>query len=138
MSDIPIVCPSAGRSHKVLTKRIIPEGLILCVPEAEAGLYEKHNPTCEIVAHPDSIIGLAPKRQWIIERWPSVFMVDDDITHVADAGRGEGELPAVDVGVVDLGQDLHDVVLDLPPGVVALEPGVGPDPPLVVPDAVLG
>ena len=54
----------------------------LCVTESEEEKYRSHYPKAEIIVHPDSIVGLAAKRQWIYEKFGNVFMLDDDITAV--------------------------------------------------------
>lgn len=80
MQDIPIIIPSAGRADAVLTRI---DGAILYVPESEAAAYAQHNPGVPIETHPDAAYrNLAAKRQAILERWGSVFMVDDDIDRV--------------------------------------------------------
>ena len=73
--DLPIIIPSRGRAASVLTKI---SGARLFVPEAEADAYRRHNPDVEILTHTPTR-NLAHKRQTILDRWPSVFMVDDDI-----------------------------------------------------------
>lgn len=75
---IDIVIPSMGRADRVLAKEAITHG-ILCVPESEKEEYEKYNPDMPIETHPDSVKGIAAKRQWIIEHHKNVFMLDDDI-----------------------------------------------------------
>lgn len=77
--DVPIIIPSRGRPASVLTKIT---GAKLFVPESEADSYRRHNPDAEILAHPPTR-NLAHKRQTILDRWPSVFMVDDDIAFVS-------------------------------------------------------
>jgi hypothetical protein len=77
--DIPIIIPSRGRPASVLTKIT---GAKLFVPESEAESYRRHNPDAEILTHPPTR-NLAHKRQTILDRWPSVFMVDDDIAFVS-------------------------------------------------------
>jgi hypothetical protein len=49
------------------------------VAEGQAEDYARHNPGVPILTHPDTLIGLAPKRQWIYDRLGDVFMVDDDV-----------------------------------------------------------
>lgn len=76
-----IVIPSAGRADSVMTKVA---GAILYVPEGQAAAYRRHNPGTKVEAHPDAAhSNLAEKRQDIISRWPSVFMLDDDIQFVS-------------------------------------------------------
>jgi hypothetical protein len=77
--DIPLIIPSRGRPASVLTKI---SGAKLFVPEAEADSYRLHNPDVEILTHAPTR-NLAHKRQTILDRWPSVFMLDDDIAFVS-------------------------------------------------------
>lgn len=75
--EIKVVIPSAGRAGVVSTTRYISK-CILCVPEKEKELYEKFNPLSEVISHPDDVIGLGNKRNWIYKTFGNVFMVDDD------------------------------------------------------------
>ena len=50
----------------------------ICVPESQREEYERYNDV-EIIAHPDTVVGLSPKRQWIVENYPEHFQLDDDI-----------------------------------------------------------
>lgn len=77
MSDIKLIIPSAGRSETVTTTKHI-LNCTLCVPESELQEYKKHN-ECNIITHPDSIKGLGRKRNWILEKYKSVVMLDDDL-----------------------------------------------------------
>ena len=77
--EIKIVIPSHKRWDRVATTKAV-SNAIICVEESQAELYEKNNPGIEIVTHPDSIIGLARKRDWIIKHFGNVFMLDDDIS----------------------------------------------------------
>jgi len=63
----------------------------ICVPESQQAAYRQHNPEAEIITHPDSIKGLTPKRQWIIEQFPNVFMIDDDIDAINRLYTEKGE-----------------------------------------------
>ena len=55
------------------------------VPQAQAQEYREKAPSAlEVVAHPDTVLGIAPKRQWILENLfeaseDFVFMSDDDV-----------------------------------------------------------
>jgi hypothetical protein len=77
MNDIKLIIPSAGRSDCVSTTKYI-LNCILCVPESELDEYKKSN-DCKIVTHPDTIKGLGRKRNWILENFKSVVMLDDDL-----------------------------------------------------------
>ena len=93
--EIAVVCPSHKRAERVLAKNVV-AGLKICVPESQREEYEKHNPECEIVTHPDTVLGLSLKRQWIYEHWGNVFMVDDDVTGFDRVYVEPGEVSAVD------------------------------------------
>jgi hypothetical protein len=77
--EIKIVIPSHRRADKVKTASIVP-GAIICVPHAQEAEYRRHNPNCELLPHPDDIIGLAQKRNWIYQKFGDVMMLDDDLT----------------------------------------------------------
>ena len=75
---LTVVIPSAGRADRVKAVKAI-RADVLCVPASEAKAYEAPHYGVEIVAHPDTVRGLAAKRQWIADRYGDVFMVDDDV-----------------------------------------------------------
>ena len=87
---IKIVVPSHLRHDRVSTTKAI-DGCILCVAESQASLYKEYNKKNEIITHPDNLIGIAPKRQWIYEHFGDVFMVDDDVTQFARVYTESGE-----------------------------------------------
>ena len=76
--EIAVVIPSHKRADRVKTTNVVANCKV-CVPEAQVAAYREYNPGIEIVAHPDSVVGLPPKRDWIVEHFGDVFMVDDDI-----------------------------------------------------------
>ena len=76
--EIKVVIPSHKRAGKVLAKNVV-DGAIICIPESQAEEYLQANPENEIVTHPDTVIGLTAKRQWIYEHFGDVFMLDDDV-----------------------------------------------------------
>lgn len=73
-----IVIPSHKRADRVITKEII-DNAIICVSEGQKEEYLRHNPDMEIVTHPDDLIGLIPKRNWMLKHFGELFMLDDDI-----------------------------------------------------------
>lgn len=77
--EIKIVIPTYRRPGKVTTLKVV-SNAILCVTRSEVPRYREHYPGVEIAEHPDDIIGLALKRQWIYDKFGNVFMLDDDIT----------------------------------------------------------
>jgi hypothetical protein len=96
--EVKIVIPSHKRWDRVNTTMAV-ENAILCVEESQAKLYAACNPNIEIVTHPDSIIGLARKRDWIIKHFGDVFMLDDDIDDLKRVYVESGEESSVDADV---------------------------------------
>ncbi len=78
--SLKIVIPSHKRHDRVISKRLVLDPII-CVAESQAELYRKHNPDCEIVTHPDSVVGLIPKRNWMVNYFGDLFMLDDDVAY---------------------------------------------------------
>ena len=90
MGEVAIVIPTHGRAGSVTTFKVFPMA-ILCVAESQEKFYRDAYPDKEIVVHPDSVQGLASKRQWIYDYWGDVFQVDDDITAMTDLSVAAGE-----------------------------------------------
>lgn len=74
-----IVIPSHKRHDRVFAKKLVNDPII-CVAECQADLYRQFNPDCEIVTHPDDVVGLIPKRNWMAKYFKELFMLDDDVT----------------------------------------------------------
>lgn len=74
-----IVIPSHKRADRVYTASLL-NNPIICVAESQREEYERYNPEAEIVCHPDSVVGLIPKRNWMVEHFGDIFMLDDDIS----------------------------------------------------------
>lgn len=93
--EVKVVIPSHRRWDRVLTTMAVDKA-ILCVAESQRSLYEKCNKGVEIVTHPDSVIGLARKRDWIIKHFKNVFMLDDDVECLSRIYVGKGEPTTVE------------------------------------------
>lgn len=78
MRSLRIVIPSHKRHDRVFAKYLV-EDPIICVAKSQADLYKEFNPDCEIVTHPDDIVGLVPKRNWMAKHFRDLFMLDDDV-----------------------------------------------------------
>lgn len=85
-----IVIPSKGRSAAISSHRYVANSII-CVSESELEQYKSFNPDAEFVVHPDSIKGIANKRQWIYDQFGDVFMMDDDLKGLARLTQKKGE-----------------------------------------------
>jgi hypothetical protein len=109
-----IICPTHGRAGRVHTFKVLPD-IPLCVAESQAPLYAEAYPDAELVVHPDDVVGIAPKRQWIVDRFPRVMMFDDDLKHMVDlqAGAGQDNRIRDPQTVRDLTARLFDMADDL-------------------------
>lgn len=76
---LKIVIPSHKRADRVKTLKLVPDA-ILCVEEKQVDEYRAHYPNVEIVAHPNEVRGLIPKRNWMAKHFGDLFMLDDDVT----------------------------------------------------------
>jgi hypothetical protein len=98
MKDVKIVIPSHKRATRVRTTSAV-YGAALCVEESQADEYRKYNRGMEIITHPDSVIGLTRKRDWMMRNLGDIFMLDDDIDHLRRVYGESGEEPVVDPDV---------------------------------------
>jgi hypothetical protein len=94
MADPLVVCPTHGRAGEVRVFKLLPE-IPLCVSESQMPLYREAYPNAELISHPDSVKGIAPKRQWMLDELGDCIMFDDDVTGVSDVTAGAGEKAAV-------------------------------------------
>ena len=76
-----VVCPSKGRANNVRTLAYFPD-LKLIVPESEADDYSANYPSVEVIGTPKNVKGITPTRQWILDNFGEVFMIDDDVVSV--------------------------------------------------------
>ena len=88
--SLKIVIPSHKRHDKVLSKKLVTDPII-CVAESQAELYRRYNPECEIVTHPDDVVGLIPKRNWMARHFGDLMMLDDDVHVVKNLYAEKGE-----------------------------------------------
>jgi hypothetical protein len=90
-SDPLICCPTHGRAGRVHTFQVLPD-IPLVVAKSQVPLYREAHPEAELIEHPDDVVGIAPKRQWIVDNLgPRVMMFDDDLKHMVDLQVGAGE-----------------------------------------------
>lgn len=112
--QIPIIIPSMSRAGLVTTHKMVTDP-ILCVPESQSEAYREHYPEIEIQAHPDSIKGLPLKRQWINDRFDTVFQMDDDLTGMFHMGIAptERQVFYTPSEVRDIIQGTYETALEL-------------------------
>ena len=105
-----IVIPSHKRHDKVFVKKLVNDPII-CVAESQADLYRQFNPECEIVTHPDDVIGLIPKRNWMAKHFKDLFMLDDDV-HVVKSlvcEKGESGVIRDPNRITQIIEDIYDL-----------------------------
>lgn len=73
-----IVIPSHKRHDRVFAKKLVNDPIV-CGGREPSRPVSWFNPDCEIVTHPDDIIGLIPKRNWWARYFGELFMLDDDV-----------------------------------------------------------
>ena len=112
--EVKIVTPSKGRASNVITTKLIPD-LTLVVPAREVDEYKEHNPDVEVIAEPDHVRGITASRQFILETFDNVFMIDDDIVSMRCLYTEEGEEYAITdpVDVKCLIQRCADIASDV-------------------------
>ena len=74
---IEVVIVSHRRAGKVTTHKVVPDARV-CVPASQADAYAQHHERGTLLVHPDSVVGLCAKRQWVYETVGDVMMLDDD------------------------------------------------------------
>jgi hypothetical protein len=106
------VIVSHKRANDVKTAKVFLDALI-CIPESQLGEYKEYNPDREFLVHPDSVVGLSPKRQWIYEKLGDNFQLDDDIISIRrvymekDSGKPISLTPFESSGLID---DIYNII----------------------------
>lgn len=88
--EIKIIVPSKGRANLITTHKHI-DNVIICVAESEVEEYKKFHPDLEFSVHPDTVIGMAQKREWMRKEFGSIMMIDDDILGISRLTQKKGE-----------------------------------------------
>jgi len=89
--DLLLVCMTHGRADTITTHKVIPD-VVLCVAESQYPLYKERLPDHEYLVHPDSVVGISPKRRWLMENVDcDVMMMDDDMVAFLDVTVAPGE-----------------------------------------------
>jgi hypothetical protein len=73
------------------THRLLSE-CIICVPESQVRTYQASD--CEILAHPDSVRGLTPKLNWLLDKFKdedALVFLDDDLLRIERCFLSPGE-----------------------------------------------
>ncbi len=101
---------SHKRADRVKTKKIFPSAALV-VPASQEDDYRKYNPETEIIVHPDSVVGISPKRQWVYSKFGDQVQLDDDIigVHRMYRAAGQGKMKLTPVEAEALMHDLYHV-----------------------------
>ncbi len=94
MRDLKIAIMSKGRAGRITSLALFPSA-VLVVPANDAASYEREHPDRTVVAQPKTVRGLAASRQWTMETFGDVFMVDDDMDRLLDWTVSKGQSPRV-------------------------------------------
>ena len=76
---------SRSRADNIITKKLfVGFKLTVCVPENQLEDYRAENPesNLEFVGHPDWCRGIGDARWWVMQKFGTLFMLDDDIDHI--------------------------------------------------------
>ena len=85
-----MIIPTFRRAGKVTTLKAVSHAA-LCVTASEESDYRRHYPDVEIIVHPDTVLGYSPKAQWILDRYPNCFLLDDDQPFMVRKYIGTGD-----------------------------------------------
>lgn len=99
MRDTPaptpkILIPSHRRAHEVSTVKHVPAGRYsIVIAESQYNDYCRFHDKKTLICHPDEVIGLQWKRQWMYEQFGNIIMLDDDITQITRLYRRIDQWP---------------------------------------------
>lgn len=93
--QVEVVIPSHKRAGRIATLGLFPSAIV-CVPESQAAEYRAAHPGTQLVLHPDSVVGLAAKRNWMYQHFGNLLMLDDDITDFRRMYLPAGEPVSID------------------------------------------
>jgi hypothetical protein len=77
--QVEVVIPSHKRAGRIATLGLLPSAIV-CIPESQAPEYRAAHPLAQLVTHPDSVLGLQAKRNWMYKHFGNLLMLDDDLT----------------------------------------------------------
>jgi hypothetical protein len=77
--QVEVVIPSHKRAGRIATLGLLPSAIV-CIPESQAAEYRAAHPGAQLVTHPDSVVGLQAKRNWMYKHFGNLLMLDDDLT----------------------------------------------------------
>jgi hypothetical protein len=104
MIDLKIVCPSMGRAKDIRTIEVINDLIIVC-PKNELSEYKENYPNNEIIPQPTDVKGITATRQFILDTFDNVFMIDDDVAQVKKMYHSD-----LDQAVIDDPQMVRDII----------------------------
>lgn len=90
-TPIKIVIASHKRASKITTHKKVTHSMV-CIPESQRSEYFEHlGPDVELVCHPDTVVGISAKRQWMLEHFGELFSLDDDLAFAKRIYSASGE-----------------------------------------------
>lgn len=77
VAEVTPIILSHKRAGDVTTHKYV-SNCKICIPESQVDEYTKAHPELEQIVHPDTVVGLWAKRQWVKERYGDHVQLDDD------------------------------------------------------------
>jgi len=84
-----LVCLTHGRARTMTTHRVFGDELVLSVAESQVAEYREAHPDLKIDPHPDDVVGLPAKKNYVVAKFGEVFMLDDDVLAMVDHVEGD-------------------------------------------------
>jgi hypothetical protein len=95
--NLDLIIPSFRRAKLITTHKLLREGeYYFCIPESDLPEYRKVLPMEALIIHPDDVIGLPAKYNWLIREYQNkkkvdCFFMDDDLTSVVRRWHVKGD-----------------------------------------------
>lgn len=90
MAGFKVVSPSYCRAEIASTHKHVRD-VTYCIPESQWAEYREYHPAKRLEVHPDHIKGIWHKRQWMIQKWPDSFQIDDDVLAIIRCYRTQAD-----------------------------------------------
>jgi len=112
---LKILVPIRSKADEINTHNVV-DNVIYCVSESLYEEYYNSNPQCEFLVNPDAVEhSLSSKKQWMLEQYDDIFILDDDIDKLVFLAKEKGEKieEFSKKDVYDIILQCHDAAQDL-------------------------
>lgn len=102
------------RAGLISSHNLLPvDKTIICIPESNLQSYKEAGYEQELVTHPDTLIGIANKRHWILKNIGDCVMFDDDVVCIQTLHKKENRKVTEPDEVLAIFENLHNLAEDL-------------------------